>query len=841
MRYEGEHLKYLLFPVGGIGTGSVSVSGEGLLRDFEIFGRPNKGSVLGFTGFFVRAETPDGKVYTKALVGDVKENLTGIYNQRFSHSHGYGYGLPSASFNGFPHFSRVTADCEYPVASLTFSDDDFPGDVTLTAWNPLIPHDSFNSSLPAAFFRVAFANQTGENVKFTAAFVLGNPFDPSVNTKKIENGLASVTMTSVKEKDEIGYGDITAACPKDGAFAQTHFYRGGWCDAIVTFWRELETGDFRDRSYPDARCDHAMLARSVTSDAHETAQTDFVYTWNVPNAYNYWSPVKDEFGADLTWKHWYATRFASSRDSAAYTLAHLSDLWDKTALYRKAMFSQTLPPYIVDAAASTLSVLRSATVMRLENGAFYGFEGCGEKEGSCEGTCQHVWNYAYALCFLFPDLERSIRELEFTYQTASDGCMDFRLKLPLGRDMTRFPCFDGQTGAVIKTLREWKLSGDTAWLKKQYPAVKKVLSFAWSADNPFRWDAAHKGVADGRMHHTLDMELFGASGWLQGLYLAALKAAESMAKAVGDDAFAAECASLFESGYNYTKERLFNGSYFVQDIDLTDKSVVDAFGCAATYFNDETGEIKYQIGEGCEIDQLLGAWHASICGIGRVFDEEQLQSAASALYRNNFKPSLRGFTNPWRLFAVNDEPGSIICAYPDGAKKPAIPIPYCEECMNGFEYALAGTLIACGRLEEGLAVAKAVRDKYNGANRNPYNEIECGSNYARSMASYALIPLLAGFSFDMPHGALGFAPKIAGNDFSCVWSAGNAFGTFTLTPESAALTVLFGSLSLKQLAVGGFTGVKAVCADAKPIAFTEVNGGVTFPETRIEGSLILSR
>lgn len=493
---------------------------------------------------------------------------------------------------------------------------------------------------------------------------------------------------------------------------------------------------------------------------------------------------------------------------------------------------------MIDAAANTLSVLKTPTVLRLENGAFYGWEGLHEHEGSCEGTCQHVWNYAYAMCFLFPALERSIRDLEFTYQTDSRGSMDFRLKLPLGRVVPgAFPCLDGQMGAVIKTYREWKISGDDAWLKSHWESVKNVLEFAWSSENPFKWDENKNGVADGRMHHTLDMELFGASGWLEGFYLAALKAAAEMAGYLGESDKEKEYLALFEKGYAWTKGNLFNGSYFIQNIDLTDKSIPERFGCADRYWNEETGEIKYQIGEGCDIDQLCGQWHANILGLGRLFDCEQTHTALKNLYKNNFKPTLRGFVNPWRVFSLNDEAGAVMCDYPSGSYKPKIPVPYCEETMHGFEYQLAGMLISEGFIDQGLTIVKSVRDRYNGSNRNPWNEIECGSNYARSMASFALIPLLAGFVFDMPRGILGFDPKINREHFKCIWSLDCGWGSYEITPDGTRIDVTEGALYINTLVLPYLSAVKEVLADGRSIDFTFDNGQIHFSPLAVRQSI----
>ena len=850
MRYTGNQLKEIRFPVGGIGTGSVSVCGNGLLRDFEIFGRPSKGSAWGFTHFAVRVETASGKVYTRIVCGDETENLSGAFSIASSHSHGYGYGLPSASMNGFTHFRDVVFDGEYPVCTLTFSDPDFPGKVVMTAWNPLIPQDSFNSSLPAAIFHLKYINETAEDVKVLFTFALGCPFASSVNTAYHADGLSAlhITNTSVK-KDEIGYADLTLMTDGD-TFVQRSWFRGGWCDEIVTYMNELAAGVFRDRHYDDERSSIGTLVKTMTAAKGGSAETDFVFAWNVPNAYNYWSPVKDENGKDVTWKHWYATQFDDSIASATYLMKNLQTLWDKTARYREIMYGQTMPEEVIDAAANTLSVLRSSTVMRLEDGSFYGFEGTGPESGSCEGTCTHVWSYAYAMCFLFPDLERSIRDLEYRYQTDENGLMDFRLKLPVGSPMYAFPCFDGQMGSIIKTYREWKLGSGDAWLKGHWDDVKKVLSFAWSGKNPWQWDADGDGVADGRMHHTLDVELFGANGWLEGMYLAALKAAEQMADYLGDTAFRDECAAKFANGYRFMKEHLFNGKYFIQNIDLSDVSVPMHFdeasypvamrSCKEFYWNDETKQIKYQIGDGCEIDQLLGLWHGAIVGIGGIFDEAQAKTAAKSIYDNNFKTSMRDHVNPWRLFAINDEPGAVICTYPEGSTQPAIPIPYCQECMNGFEYSLAGTLISLGYLDEGLNIVKGVRSKYAGYNRNPYNEIECGSNYARSMASFALIPLLAGFTFDLPHDTIGFAPKLPG-DFGTFFSVGTAWGRFDLTNTSACVTIEAGTLTLSSLGLPlKSKTVQSVIIDGSEVPFTAKGNAVTFARTAITKELTVT-
>ena len=835
MIYTGQALKEIIFPLGGIGTGSIGLAGDGRLCDWEIFNRPNKGSYNGYSHICVVAQT-QGKRYVKILNGDLAKELMGRYSKRTFG--GYGYGPDGFTMCGFPHFKETLFRGEFPFATLTFTDENFPGAVELTAFNPFIPHNADDSGIPAAFFSVKFINTTPHAVRYSAVFSVNNPFEKSKNEIISDAKIKGVKLlnAAVPDTGAIGYGDLTVATDCKTAGVQEYWYRGIWKDAVVTFYNEVSAGDLPSRHYEEAgKDDHCSVYGNVSCGAGETAAVRFVLAWNCPNNYNYWSPYKDENGKDVTWKNYYAVRFADSNDSAHYSLREWERLYALSDRFRTEMYAATLDPCIIDAAASNLCVLKSPTVLRLEGGEFYGWEGVHEQEGSCEGSCQHVWNYAYALCFLFPDLERSMREVEVKYALDEYGGTQFRVKLPLGRpEENAFrSCLDGQMGTVIKIYREWKLGGGDGWLKAMWPSVKKMLSYAWSEKNPDGWDSDKDGVLEGRQHHTLDMELFGPSAWLEGFYLAALRAGALMAEYLGDEEASKEYNILFAKGYAWSKNNLFNGEYFYQKADLGDRRVLDAFGCAGIYWNEEKGQIKYQIGEGCEIDQLCGQWHADICGLGDIFDEAQRKRALQNMYKYNFKPSVREFVNPWRVFALNDESASIICAYPEGTKKPAIPVPYCEESMNGFEYQFAGELFAAGMEREGLAVVRAVRGRYAGHNRNPYNEFECGSNYARSMASFALLPILSGFVFDLPHKKIGFYPRTAQTPFRCIWSAGAAWGNVIIGEECAEVNVCGGALVLSVLGLYRAADAKEVMIDGERVKFTATGEEIAFCEREI--------
>ena len=278
-----------------------------------------------------------------------------------------------------------------------------------------------------------------------------------------------------------------------------------------------------------------------------------------------------------------------------------------------------------------------------------------------------------------------MRTVDYRYNQDHAGGMSFRLSLPLGTtNATERPCADGQFGGIMKLYRDWCLAGDAEWLRDLWPYARRSIEYAWSPDNPDRWDPDKTGVLWGRQHHTLDMELFGPNSWLTGFYLGALDAGARMADAVGDTTFAAELRVIRERGRTWVYEHLFNGEFFVQRIDLSDRAVLRPFvaseravgvlgeGVEALYWSDEHQQLKYQLGEGSLIDQVLAQWHARLYGLEDIFDRGQVVSALDAIYRHNHIGRLDDIYNPCRVFGLDDESGTIIASWPDPSRKPAV-------------------------------------------------------------------------------------------------------------------------------------------------------------------------
>lgn len=821
--YRKNKTREISFPLGGIGTGCVGLSGNGELVDWEIFNSPNKGSYNSYTSFAVRARTADGKKYARILVGDHIKDYMGQFNLHPWRA-GYGLGPANMPLIGMPHFRDVTFRGEFPIAELTYGGEDFPAAIKLTAFSPFIPHDEDASGMPAAFFEFSFENKSDSELDFSIAFNLGNSVAGKASVAE-RGHYRGVSIVKNADPASAEYAEL-AVLTEAGAEVQPYWQRGklrveGRTD-VEFFWKEFTSFErTQPRNYDTAHArDTASVIVNRRLAAGEKGKIRFVLAWYVPNNNRGWDPDANAADRSMCWKNYYATVYDSALTVAEKALDGYDELYRRTDEFRRALFSQRIDPAIKDVVASTLATLRSPTVIRLEDGTLWGWEGVFDTYGSCYGSCSHVWGYAYALPLLFPALARSMTKMHFTCGMWENGSMQFRLPLPKGRKLPAFDplnidktnCADGQMVLIVAVYRDWKFTGYDAFMREMYPYVKRSLEFAWNDDTYSQWDHDRDGVMEGCQHHTLDHELLGPNAWIEGLYLAALKAASAMAEHVGDSAMAEECRRLYENGSEWTEKNLFNGSYYIQKIDLSDKSIVEKHHMPlARFWNEETGELQFQLSDGCEIDQLLGQWHARLSGLGDIFDARHRHTAAKSLAKNNIK-CMRDVVNPWRIFAINDEVGAVILTFPEGSHPPVNPPFSYSECMNGFEFALAGTLISEGLVSEGVGLIRAVRDRYDGEKRNPFNEIECGSNYSRSLAAFAILPLLSGFKYDMTAATIGFDP-VTDEPMRVVWSAADGWGTFERTANRVRIVKKSGSVPFTRIELPFVKGGAAVKAN----------------------------
>jgi len=259
-----------------------------------------------------------------------------------------------------------------------------------------------------------------------------------------------------------------------------------------------------------------------------------------------------------------------------------------------------------------------------------------------------------------------------------------------------------------------------------------------------------------------------------------------MAREIGDIAFAERFRAVFESGTRLSQERLWNGEYFIQDVDLEKHP-------------------RHQYAGGCLSDHLFGQGWAGQLGLGDLYPNKMVRSALRAIWKYNWAPDVTPYNEvhkPFRWFITPGQAGLFTCTWPKSEYLPEGTV-YKNEVWTGIEYQVAGHMIAQGMVTEGLAICRAIHDRYQTELINPYNEVECGDHYARAMASWGVYLALSGFDYHGPKGHLGFAPKMAIDNFKAAFTAAEGWGTFEQTRDGGAqterITVVWGKLRLKSL------------------------------------------
>jgi hypothetical protein len=551
-----------------------------------------------------------------------------------------------------------------------------------------------------------------------------------------------------------------------------------------------------DAVYPAGEPHQPALLSPALALAPGAKQTaTFVLTWHFPN---YGSHGRR-----------YAARFKDAPTVAAYVLDNHDRLAGETHLWHDTYYDSTLPHWLLDRLHYPVANLATETVQWWANGRFWAWEGV----GCCAGTCTHVWNYAHALARLFPELERSAREMQdFGVALQPSGVVGFR-----GNDAY---AADGQCGTILKAYREHRMSADDSFLRRNWPQIKRALQFSIERDGD------GDGLIEDSQHNTYDINFFGPNTFVGSLYLAALRAGEEMAREMGDDGFAAQCRRIFESGRLRTVEKLWNGEYFIQLVDLQQHP-------------------KHQYATGCLADQLFGQGWAHQLGLGYLYPAEHVQTALKSIWKYNWAPDV-GPQNaahpPQRWFARPGEPGLFTCTWPKSPHLGPESVLYRDEIWTGIEYQVAGHMVWDGLLTEGLAIVRGVHDRYQPTNHDPYNEVECGDHYARALASWGVYLALAGTEYHGPKGHLTFAPRLAPDDFRAAFTAAEGWGTFAQkragNRQDCRMDLQWGSLRLTRLAVALPDGVKQANATVKvagqPVAAqaTVADGRLvlTFPE-----------
>ena len=785
--YTGEHLEQIAFPLGGMGAGMFCIEGTGAFTQFSLRHAPN----LNYEPNIFAALTVTGKKnISRVLEGPVPRHK--IWNGIDGAARGGGLG---GTNYGLPRFRSCEFEARFPFAQIKLSDDKMPVTAQITGWSPFIPGDADNSGFPCATVEYAFANASNEAQSCVFYFCSQNIVKSGKNggdcVAPFSYGRHSGFMLAQDGSEECPHDEgymIVAADAPDAA-VNTAWFRGGWFDSLTMLWNDISEGQCRSRMFsPPDVSGGGTIAVPLSLAPGEIKTVTVNFAWYVPaSGLRAGGEAKEPCCGDgcacsveeKFYKPWYASRFDSCAETFRCYADGLGVLRERSKLFSDTLYASNVPDEITDAVAANLCILKSPTVLRQHDGRLWGWEGCGCTNGCCHGSCTHVWNYAQAVCKLFPKLERGMRVTEFIENQDADGHQTFRASLPLRPAPHDFhAAADGQLGGVIKAYRDWRICGNLAWIKRLWPKIKASLDYCAAV-----WDPDGEGVIRMPHHNTYDIEFFGPEPMCTTMYLGALKAAEEIADALGDGA-AQKYRALRERGAEYVKNKLFNGEYLVQEMDFSGIDLTEP--PKASFDRDLSNEArelikkegpKYQYGSGCLSDGVIGAWLANLAGLGDIMDPVLVSSHLKAIYKYNFKTDLHSHANPQRPgFALGSDGGLLLCGWPDDAKIPALPFVYSNEVWTGIEYQVASHMISAGLVDEGLQIVRACRARFDGKDRNPYNEYECGHWYARALASFSLLDAYTGARYDKAAEKFSVKPP-AGGDASALFCFDGGYGT----------------------------------------------------------------
>lgn len=783
----GDNLKYIGMPISGIATGQVYLGGDGRLWCWNLNAtKDNK-------------HTPKGDRYMRP--------------DQANPSAGQGFALRvngavrTLDANGF---NDVTFTNQYPMGIVDYADADCPVTVQLEAYTPYIPLNRDKSSYPVIVMRYTVTNTSDAAQDVAMAGWIENYLNggrvQKTNTYHELEDIATVECSGGSDNpnmmalglfgtDKPEFINLEKAAPgAEGVFAAG--------DGVADGGRAQRPGNQRA---------FASLGRSDRLAPGASKTLSFAVSWRVPNI-RYGVNFGRGAQATAPGRNHYATVFQTATQASAQVAGHQAELHGASKQWVDTWYDSTLPYWFLERCFIPNNCMQTQVAQRVypQDGDtdIYNLE---EGVRCCPGNCTHVWNYAQGLARVFPEIERECRDkIEYGQGFDADtGMIYFRYTVK-NSTVHKDEALDGTCGTIIRVLRESQMTTDYSFLASIWGRVKMSMDHVIQ-----KWDADEDGVLAGAQHNTLDEPWYGRVHWLMNVYHAALKAAAIMARQMDEPGVAERYEAIIAKGVPVMVEQLWNEDfgYFIH-IPPVDE----------TQMHGSTN--------GCHIDQVLGDSWLHEVGLEPVLPRDKTKQALQSLWKYNFTPDVGAYrkvmTNG-RWYAAAGDAGLVMTSFPFGKVEPKSGnknyAGYLNECMTGFEWQVAAHMIREGMLEEGLAIGKAIYDRYAPDARNPYNEIECSDHYSRAMASYGAFLAMCGYRYDGPEAKLGFGPKMQQDNFRAAFTTAQGWGRFTQTVQDGkqanTLELHYGKLHLKQLTLDAAPGVEAgqatVTIDDQPI------------------------
>lgn len=788
---SGDDLKYIGMPISGICTGQVYLAGDGRLWYWNLNAKKD------------RKNNPKGRRYMEPDAAKAPS--------------GQGFALQA---NGKTHtldakgFSDVTFTNQYPMGRVDYADASVPVKVQLEAYTPFIPLNRDDSSFPVIVMRYTVTNTSESAQELSIAGWIENnangPNKPRVCTYRELDNIATVECSAKGENtNSMALGIFGSAKPDHVNLSKSIPGAAGVFDSAPGEETPPPANGKQIESAGKKKT-FASLGKRLSLQPGESKTVSFAVSWRYP-LIRYGTGFGNNKKSTTPGRNHYATLWPTAAEAAAKIASRETELYGTTKKWTDTWYDSTLPYWFLERSFIPINTMQTQTAQRVfppdGDQDIYNLE---EGVRCCPGNCTHVWYYAQGLSRIFPVIERECRDrIEFGVgQDKNSGAIAHRYMGGRFKD-----AIDGTCGSILRVLRESQMTTDYQFLTSVWDRVKLSMDHVIK-----KWDPDEDGMLAGAQHNTLDEPWHGQVHWLTNVYHATLKSAAVMARQMNQPDVADRYDQIAAKGIPAMVDLLWS----------------EEFG----YFIHKPGAAeteKHGSTNGCHIDQILGdSWLLNV-GIEPSLPKDKIRKSLQALWKYNFTPdvgSYRKVMTNGRFYAAEGDAGLVMCSFPHGkierksGKKSYA--GYLNECMTGFEWQVAAHMIWEGMIEEGLAIGKAIYDRYQPAERNPYNEVECSDHYSRAMASYGAFTAACGYRYDGPEGKLGFGPRITPENFRAAFTTAEGWGSFSQKVESgkqwAVIDLRYGQLSVKEFTLDAVDGVSAngasVNLDGEPVAVT---------------------
>ncbi|MBE0652146.1 MAG: hypothetical protein IH594_00005, partial [Bacteroidales bacterium] len=450
--YEGKFLNEVAMPLGGIGTGTVSLGGRGDLRDWELMNRGALGYLPAFK--FAPLSIVSGPFFAVYYRQEGSPAEIRVLEGPVPVSEYYGDWGSDAVNSGFPRFEETVFSVAYPLAQVEFKHKNVPLQVRLEAFNPLIVGDADKSGIPVAVLRYVVTNPTDKPIESAICGMIPNYIgvdgwggEPNLNRNEFRSsdGLNGIYMYSEGvNPEDVNWGTMALTTTSSEQVSyRTSWVRMPWNWTFREFWDDfIADGELTD--HPDGNNTNeegkiptppATLAVKVELAPGESKAITFMLSWHFPNrrAWDCGTHYSAGYGGEEIVGNYYTTLYEDAWEVARKTAEELGALEKETVKFVSAVVNSNIPDIIKEAGLSNLNILRSQTVFRTADGLPFGFEGTGSIEGTRIGGSRSsgwgfgneisVYAYESTVPFLFGDLSLKFREVEFLHATRDDGAI----------------------------------------------------------------------------------------------------------------------------------------------------------------------------------------------------------------------------------------------------------------------------------------------------------------------------------------------------------------------------------------------------------------------------------